>query len=49
MFRPFPLLDGYRAIAAFMVLTTHVAFNTGAIFLPVIGPLVHYRGELDAR
>ena len=40
----FPLLDGYRAMAAFMVLTTHVAFNTGAIFLPVIGPLM---GRMD--
>lgn len=35
----FPLLDGYRAIAAFMVVTTHVAFTTGAIFTPVVGPL----------
>ena len=34
MIRPFPLLDGYRAIAAFMVLTTHVAFNTGEIRTP---------------
>lgn len=40
----FPLLDGYRAIAAFMVLTTHVAFNTGAIFLPAVGPLM---GRMD--
>ena len=40
----FPLLDGYRALAAFMVLTTHVAFNTGAIFLPVVGPLM---GRMD--
>ena len=44
MFRPFPLLDGYRAIAAFMVLTTHVAFNTGEIRTPVLGPLL---GRMD--
>lgn len=44
MIRPFPLLDGYRAIAAFMVLTTHVAFNTGEIRTPVIGPLL---GRMD--
>lgn len=42
--RPFPLLDGYRAIAAFMVLTTHVAFNTGEIRTAVIGPLL---GRMD--
>lgn len=42
--RPFPLLDGYRALAAFMVLTTHVAFNTGEILTPVIGPLL---GRMD--
>ncbi len=42
--RPFPLLDGYRAIAAFMVLTTHVAFNTGEILTPVLGPLL---GRMD--
>lgn len=40
----FPLLDGYRAIAAFMVLTTHVAFTTGTIFTPLIGPIV---GRMD--
>jgi len=40
----FPLLNGYRAIAAFMVLTTHVAFNTGEILTPVIGPLL---GRMD--
>ena len=44
MMRPFPLLDGYRAIAAFMVLTTHVAFNTGEIRTPVLGPLL---GRMD--
>lgn len=27
----FPALDGYRAIAAFMVLITHVAFNSGIV------------------
>ncbi len=42
--RSFPLLDGYRAIAAFMVLTTHVAFNTGEILTPVLGPLL---GRMD--
>lgn len=42
--RPFPLLDGYRALAAFMVLTTHVAFNTGEIRTPVLGPLL---GRMD--
>jgi len=42
--RSFPLLDGYRAIAAFMVLTTHVAFNTGEIRTPVLGPLL---GRMD--
>ena len=40
----FPLLNGYRAIAAFMVLTTHVAFNTGEILTPVLGPLL---GRMD--
>ena len=44
MVRPFPLLDGYRAIAAFMVLTTHVAFNTGEIRTPVLGPIL---GRMD--
>jgi len=44
MGRPFPLLDGYRAMAAFMVLTTHVAFNTGEILTPVIGPVL---GRMD--
>jgi peptidoglycan/LPS O-acetylase OafA/YrhL len=42
--RPFPLLDGYRALAAFMVLTTHVAFNTGEILTPVLGPVL---GRMD--
>ena len=40
----FPLLNGYRAIAAFMVLSTHVAFNTGEILTPVLGPLL---GRMD--
>ena len=40
----FPLLDGYRAMAALMVLTTHVAFTTGEIFAPVFGPLL---GRMD--
>ncbi len=44
MNRPFPLLDGYRAIAALMVLTTHVACNTGEILVPGIGPLL---GRMD--
>ena len=40
----FPLLDGYRAVAALMVLTTHVAFTTAEIFTPVTGPLL---GRMD--
>lgn len=40
----FPLLDGYRALAALMVLTTHVAFTTAEIFTPVLGPLL---GRMD--
>lgn len=40
----FPLLDGYRALAVLMVLTTHVAFSTAEIYTPVIGPLV---GRMD--
>jgi peptidoglycan/LPS O-acetylase OafA/YrhL len=40
----FPLLDGYRAIAALAVLTTHVAFNTGEILNPVVGTFL---GRLD--
>lgn len=40
----FPLLDGYRALAALLVLTTHVAFTTGESFAPVIGPLL---GRMD--
>ena len=30
--RRFPTLDGYRAIAALMVLTTHVAFTSGLVW-----------------
>lgn len=32
-------LDGLRAIAALMVLTTHVAFQTGLVAKPIIGPI----------
>lgn len=32
-------LDGLRAVAALMVLTTHVAFRTGLVGTPVIGPI----------
>jgi peptidoglycan/LPS O-acetylase OafA/YrhL len=42
--RAFPLLDGYRAMAALMVLTTHVAFSSGEILTPYIGPFL---GRLD--
>ena len=42
--RSFPLLDGYRAMAALMILTTHVAFNTGEIRTPVLGPIL---GRMD--
>lgn len=31
-------LDGLRAIAALMVLTTHVAFHTGLVTRPIVGP-----------
>jgi peptidoglycan/LPS O-acetylase OafA/YrhL len=44
MGRPFPLLDGYRAMAALMVLTTHVAFSSGEVLTPVLGPIL---GRLD--
>lgn len=33
-------LDGLRAVAALMVLTTHVAFRTGMVTHPWIGPIV---------
>ena len=42
--REFPLLDGYRALASLMVLTTHVAFGTGEVLAPVVGPFL---GRLD--
>ncbi len=32
-------LDGLRAAAAVMVLTTHVAFHTGLVTRPIVGPL----------
>ncbi len=32
-------LDGYRALAALGVLTTHVAFSTGVVHDPIIGPI----------
>ncbi len=35
-----PVLDGLRGIAAFMVLTTHVAFHTGEVFRGVPGALL---------
>ena len=42
--RFFPQLEGMRAVAALGVLTTHVAFQTGAVETPVIGPIL---GRLD--
>ncbi len=36
----FPLLDGYRALAVCLVLTTHVGFFSGIILLPGVGPVV---------
>ncbi|MYR07161.1 acyltransferase family protein [Gordonia sp. SID5947] len=42
--RFFPQLEGMRAIAALGVLTTHVAFQTRAVELPVVGPAL---GRLD--
>ncbi|MDY6808716.1 MAG: acyltransferase [Actinomycetota bacterium] len=44
MRRFFPQLEGMRAIAAIGVLTTHVAFQTRTVELPVLGPLL---GRLD--
>jgi len=35
-----PALDGCRAVAALMVLTTHVAFFTAAILWPGVGPML---------
>ena len=42
--RDIPMLDGYRALAALLVLTTHVGFATGAILWPGIGPAI---GRMD--
>ncbi|WP_202926781.1 acyltransferase family protein [Gordonia desulfuricans] len=42
--RFFPQLEGMRAVAAIGVLTTHVAFQTGAVGIPVLGPVL---GRLD--
>ncbi len=42
--RFFPQLEGMRALAAIGVLTTHVAFQTRAVELPVVGPVL---GRLD--
>ena len=35
----FPALDGYRALAALMVVTTHVSFATGLVLSAPFGPL----------
>jgi peptidoglycan/LPS O-acetylase OafA/YrhL len=37
-------MEGMRAVAAFGVLTTHVAFQTGAVGWPAVGPVL---GRLD--
>ncbi len=42
--RSIPVLESYRGLAAMMVLTTHVAFVSGAITWPVVGPVL---GRLD--
>lgn len=42
--RFYPQLEGMRALASIGVLTTHVAFQTRAVELPVVGPLL---GRLD--
>lgn len=42
--RFYPQLEGMRAVAALGVLTTHVAFQTGAVTWPVLG---HVLGRLD--
>ncbi|GAC67230.1 putative acyltransferase [Gordonia soli NBRC 108243] len=39
-----PQLEGMRALAALGVLTTHVAFQTRAVEIPVLGPVL---GRLD--
>lgn len=36
----FPLLDGYRALAVCLVLTTHVGFFSGVILFPGVGSVV---------
>ncbi|RUP38097.1 MULTISPECIES: acyltransferase family protein [unclassified Gordonia (in: high G+C Gram-positive bacteria)] len=42
--RFYPQMEGMRAVAAVGVLTTHVAFQTGAVGWPVVGPVL---GRLD--
>ncbi len=42
--RYFPQLEGMRAVAALGVLTTHVAFQTRTVEIPVLGPIL---GRLD--
>lgn len=42
--RFYPQMEGMRAVAAIGVLTTHVAFQTGAVGWPVLGPVL---GRLD--
>ncbi|GAB08610.1 hypothetical protein GOARA_013_00540 [Gordonia araii NBRC 100433] len=42
--RYYPQMEGMRAVAALGVLTTHVAFQTGAVAWPVVGPVL---GRLD--
>lgn len=42
--RFYPQLEGMRALAAIGVLTTHVAFQTSAVDIPVLGPVL---GRLD--
>ncbi|NMO02475.1 acyltransferase [Gordonia sp. TBRC 11910] len=42
--RFYPQLEGMRAVASLGVLSTHVAFQTGAVSTPVLGPLL---GRLD--
>ncbi|MFT3901296.1 MAG: acyltransferase [Gordonia sp. (in: high G+C Gram-positive bacteria)] len=42
--RYYPQMEGMRAVAALGVLTTHVAFQTGAVVWPVAGPVL---GRLD--
>ncbi|MFW0788259.1 acyltransferase family protein [Gordonia sp. CPCC 205333] len=42
--RFYPQLEGMRAVAALGVLSTHVAFQTGEVRTPVLGPVL---GRLD--